>query len=79
MTAVCLLVCCRYECICIPGVTGKDCETDINECDSSPCQRGGTCRDKIDGYSCDCVQGVEGENCEYDINECDRYALIKIN
>ncbi|KAG8225570.1 hypothetical protein J437_LFUL002087 [Ladona fulva] len=32
-----------YSCNCYPGYTGKNCEIDINECESSPCQYGGTC------------------------------------
>ena len=37
---------------------------DINECDSSPCQNGGTCNDGINSYTCTCVPGYTGGNCE---------------
>lgn len=30
----------------IIAVLGKNCEEDINECDSNPCQYGGTCLEK---------------------------------
>lgn len=40
----------RYECVCIPGITGPNCETDINECESDPCKNGGSCIDHINGY-----------------------------
>lgn len=53
----------RYECLCVTGVTGKNCEIDINECESSPCFSG-TCRDGIGRYSCECDDGYEGEHCE---------------
>lgn len=26
--------------------TGKNCETDVNECESNPCQFGGTCLER---------------------------------
>ncbi|XP_066252818.1 protein crumbs [Euwallacea similis] len=61
-----------YECLCVPGVTGANCEININECESSPCQYG-TCTDKIGGYTCECEDGYEGTHCEQDIDECKRY------
>ncbi|RZC41757.1 crumbs [Asbolus verrucosus] len=62
----------KYECICVKGVTGKNCEVDINECESSPCFQG-TCIDEVGGYSCECDEGFEGEHCDIDINECEKY------
>ena len=32
-----------YSCDCIPGYTGSDCETEINECQPDPCENGATC------------------------------------
>ncbi|XP_076303298.1 cell polarity complex component crumbs isoform X3 [Lasioglossum baleicum] len=61
-----------YECICVQGVTGKNCEVNINECESSPCQAG-TCVDRIGGYTCECDEGYEGDHCQHDIDECKRY------
>ncbi|KAJ8920527.1 hypothetical protein NQ315_005396, partial [Exocentrus adspersus] len=61
-----------YECVCVPGVTGQNCEININECDSNPCHYG-TCVDKIGGYICECEEGYEGEHCEIDIDECEKY------
>lgn len=37
-----------YECLCVLGVTGRNCETNINECESNPCLYG-ACVDKIGG------------------------------
>lgn len=62
----------RYECLCVPGVTGLNCEIDINECDSNPCYSG-LCVDKIDGYICDCEPGYEGDHCDVEINECEKF------
>ena len=40
------------------------CILDINECESSPCQNGGTCLDGIDVYICSCPVGYRGKVCE---------------
>ncbi|EEZ98818.2 protein crumbs [Tribolium castaneum] len=61
-----------YECLCVDGVTGENCEIDINECESNPCFEG-TCVDKIGGFACTCDEGFEGERCDIDINECERF------
>lgn len=37
---------------------------DINECESGPCQNGGTCLDSLNSYQCLCTEGYEGDNCE---------------
>ncbi|KAL3289762.1 hypothetical protein HHI36_023157 [Cryptolaemus montrouzieri] len=44
-----------------------------NDCQSSPCKNGGTCRDLFNGVFCNCANGWEGANCEKDINECVRF------
>ncbi|CAC5405483.1 Neurogenic locus Notch protein,Fibropellin-3,Fibropellin-1 [Mytilus coruscus] len=59
-----------FVCSCVPGYTGKLCETDINECSSFPCQHGGACLDLINNYRCHCSSGFNGFNCETDIDEC---------
>ena len=38
--------------------------TDIDECDSNPCQNGGTCKDQVNSYMCECVPGYDGDECE---------------
>ena len=37
---------------------------DINECNSAPCQNGGTCNNEIDGFTCDCRNGYGGVMCQ---------------
>ena len=37
---------------------------DIDECESNPCENGGTCTDMEDGYSCACESGFTGPECE---------------
>ncbi|XP_046474666.1 protein crumbs isoform X5 [Neodiprion pinetum] len=61
-----------YECICVSGVIGKNCEININECESNPCVTG-TCMDRIGGYKCECDDGFEGTHCQTDIDECKKY------
>uniref|UniRef100_A0A3Q2QLH1 Protein crumbs homolog 2-like n=1 Tax=Fundulus heteroclitus TaxID=8078 RepID=A0A3Q2QLH1_FUNHE len=47
-----------------------NCEQEINECESLPCQNGATCRDHVAMYSCECVAGFQGQDCEINIDEC---------
>lgn len=56
------------SCVFIPG---KICQTEINECVSSPCQNGGSCVDIISGYRCLCPVGFVGEDCQTNVDECD--------
>jgi len=59
-----------YTCSCLPGYSGLLCQTELNECLSSPCQNGGTCTDLVNGYHCACIPGYSGNNCQSDIDEC---------
>jgi len=49
--------CFNGSCCCVPGYVGAYCEEEIRECDSSPCQNGGTCRDEVNYYVCLCPAG----------------------
>lgn len=41
-------------------------ETDLNECESGPCQNNGECIDLIGRYQCRCAgTGFEGVNCKF--------------
>ena len=53
-----------YKCVCPEGFTGKNCETNINECDPSPCLNGGHCVDGVNDYTCKCPAGYGGKDCE---------------
>lgn len=51
-----------YSVIIFFSYSGAKCESDINECDSAPCQNGGVCRDRVGGFQCQCKPGFVGKN-----------------
>ncbi|XP_052091515.1 protein crumbs homolog 2-like [Mytilus californianus] len=52
----------QYFCLCPPGYEGQNCDKDIDDCASGPCQYG-TCHDKVDDFHCDCVFFFKGKMC----------------
>ena len=42
----------------VPGLVAT-CETDIDECQDTPCLNGGTCTDGIASFTCQCAEGFE--------------------
>ena len=57
-------------------VSGTYCDSDIQECDSSPCIFG-DCVDRVAGYACYCWRGYTGDMCEVNIDDCgdDNYCI----
>ena len=57
---------CTYTCSCRAGWTGWLCDTDLDECLSSPCLNGGFCRQTAapGNYTCACMDEYEGHDCE---------------
>ena len=48
-----LLLSCRYLCNCTDtGFSGVNCQDEINECESNPCQNSATCSDLINVRHC---------------------------
>ena len=56
----------RVEELFVPGIVASTIihSTEINECNSNPCQNGATCNDHFNTYNCTCVPGYTGTNCE---------------
>uniref|UniRef100_A0A8C2T3U8 Protein eyes shut homolog n=1 Tax=Coturnix japonica TaxID=93934 RepID=A0A8C2T3U8_COTJA len=59
-----------FQCLCPRGFTGKFCALQIDNCNSFPCENGGTCVNYEDHFKCICPMGFEGERCELDIDVC---------
>jgi len=54
-----------------------NCDSDINECASTPCMNGATCDESTsstalaaDKYTCTCAGGYSGNLCQTDVDEC---------
>ena len=54
------------------GYTGSLCDSEIDECQSNPCQNGAKCEDRLGAYVCHCLSEYRGDNCEKR-----RYLLLK--
>lgn len=60
-----------FRCACAQGWQGVYCDSEINECESSPCQNGAVCIDKLASYACACSMGYTGVNCEEEVMVCE--------
>uniref|UniRef100_A0A8D3E221 DeltaB n=1 Tax=Scophthalmus maximus TaxID=52904 RepID=A0A8D3E221_SCOMX len=59
-----------YTCTCRPGFTGANCQVNVDDCASSPCQNAGTCQDGVNDYTCSCTLGYTGKNCSVRSDAC---------
>jgi surface protein len=57
-------------CQCFSGFTGTTCETNMDDCMSSPCPKGWLCSDGVESFACACAIGYTGASCESKIDEC---------
>ncbi len=44
------------------------CETEINECESSPCENNSTCVDLVGRFECNCTANYTGVRCEFEVS-----------
>jgi hypothetical protein len=59
-----------YSCTCTQGYTvsatgGGVCDTDVDDCHSSPCVNGGTCIDGVASFTCTCAGSFVGATCSH--------------
>jgi hypothetical protein len=59
-----------FQCSCVVGFTGKDCQININDCQHQPCQHSGVCVDGVNSFACLCKAGYSGTLCEVNIDDC---------
>ena len=60
-----------FQCL----IVGDICETNIDDCETNPCENGGECHDGIDVYTCECTSDWMGETCE-EVNVHDMYTMF---
>ncbi|KAM4663381.1 protein crumbs homolog 2 [Discoglossus pictus] len=58
-----------FYCRCKGGWEGTLCQSNIDDCMSSPCING-SCLDLEADYQCSCFPGYTGRNCETNIDDC---------
>lgn len=51
-------------CYCPNGYQGNYCEIMIDNCKSSPCYHGGTCKNLPNNFSCSCTPYYDGYKCD---------------
>ncbi|XP_037127128.1 protein jagged-1b [Syngnathus acus] len=60
----------KYQCSCVEGYSGANCERAEHACLSNPCSNGGSCSETSHGYECHCVPGWSGPSCTLNIDDC---------
>lgn len=59
-----------YNCTCVTGFTGINCEQNIDDCLLNPCRSFEQCVDGINSYQCVCPVGTTGQLCNISIDYC---------
>ncbi|CAM4647749.1 unnamed protein product [Lepidochelys olivacea] len=64
-----------FRCACIAGWEGPLCESNIDDCKSSPCIHG-DCVDSVADFQCDCFRGYIGKKCNINVDDCIRHQCL---
>ncbi|KAH3692699.1 hypothetical protein DPMN_193853 [Dreissena polymorpha] len=65
----------EHVCTCAMPWTGRNCETEIDNCKAGSCLNGATCESTSNGFICLCPLGYIGVRCEITYDLCDRARL----
>lgn len=58
-----------FSCSCSAGWQGPLCESNIDDCSSSPCVHG-VCVDEVANFHCVCDKGYTGKQCQINVDDC---------
>lgn len=61
-----------FSCACSAGWEGLLCESNIDDCQSSPCVYG-NCTDRLADFECECFRGYIGKKCDINVDDCVRH------
>uniref|UniRef100_A0A8C3PPM1 Uncharacterized protein n=1 Tax=Calidris pygmaea TaxID=425635 RepID=A0A8C3PPM1_9CHAR len=64
-----------FSCACGAGWGGLLCESNLDECQSSPCVHG-DCVDAVADFQCECFRGFIGKKCDINVDDCVRHQCL---
>lgn len=64
-----------FSCACSAGWGGLLCESNIDDCQSSPCVHG-DCVDAVADFQCECFRGYIGKKCDINVDDCVRHQCL---
>ncbi|XP_046542304.1 protein jagged-1a-like [Haliotis rubra] len=68
-----------FQCQCVEGITGKNCELVTNHCALNKCLNGGICNGNETDFKCDCDFPWTGEKCDLNVDITNITVLGVIN
>ncbi|XP_076211338.1 protein crumbs homolog 2 isoform X6 [Aptenodytes patagonicus] len=64
-----------FSCACSAGWGGLLCESNLDDCQSSPCVHG-DCVDAVADFQCECFRGYIGKKCDINVDDCVRHQCL---